>query len=146
MKSCSSTPSASVSLRRNENEKKRTAWNSRVSESVCVQTVSNPHCPDHPSTYRAVAARIGPPPPPVPISDQNVPKQKDDPPKPKPPVVKKDIKKSFKGVVVKKKSKVPEKTQDKGGGSSKPESLAPAKDSPDKGDDERRPAKKQKLV
>ena len=81
----------------------------------------------------------------MPISDPNAPKPKDDPPKPKLPVAKKDAKKSFKGVVVKKKSKVPEKTQDKGEGGSKPELPAPAKDSPDKGDDEKRPAKKQKL-
>jgi len=90
-----------------------------------------------------VAARTGPPPPPVPISDPNALKPKDDPPKPKPPVAKRDNKKSLKGVVVKKKPK--EKTQDKGEGGSKPEPLALTKNSSDKGDDEKRPAKKQKL-
>jgi len=93
-----------------------------------------------------VAARTGPPPPPpIPVSDPNTPKPKDGPPKPKPPVAKKDTKKSLKGVVVKKKSKVPEKTQEKGEGGSKPEPLAPAKGSPDKRGDETRPAKKQKV-
>ena len=94
---------------------------------------------------RAVAARTVPQPPPKPISDQNSPKPKDDPPKTKPPVVKRDTKKSLKGVVVKKKPKVPEKAQDKGEGGSKPESPVPAKDSPEKGDDGKRPAKKQRL-
>lgn len=92
-----------------------------------------------------MAARTGPPPPPVPAPDDNIPKPKDDPPKPKPPVVKKDAKKSLKGVVVKKKSKAPEKIQKKGEDDSKSESTALAKDSPDKGDDEKRPAKKQKV-
>ena len=81
----------------------------------------------------------------MPISDPNAPKPKDDPPKPRPPVAKKDTKKSLKGVVVKKKPKVPEKTQDRGEGGSKSEPPAPVKNSPDKGNDEKRPAKKQKL-
>jgi hypothetical protein len=55
-------------------------------------------------------------------------------------VVKKDVKKSLKGVVVKKKPKAPENTQKKGEGSSKPGSSTPAR-----GDDERPPAKKQKI-
>lgn len=92
-----------------------------------------------------MAARTGPPPPPVPASDDNTPKPKDDPPKPKPLVTKKDTKKSLKGVVVKKKSKAPEKIQKKDEGRSKLESPAPVKDSLDKGDDEKRPAKKQKV-
>jgi len=92
-----------------------------------------------------VAARTGPPPPPIPAPDPNIPKPKDNPPKPKPPVAKKDTKKSLKGVVVKKKPKVPEKRQEKDEGGSKPESPAPAKGSPDKRDDETRPTKKQKV-
>jgi hypothetical protein len=85
-----------------------------------------------------VAARNGPPPPPIPVSNSNVPQPKADPPKPKPPVAKKELKKSLKGVVVKKKSKAPEKAQEKGEGGSKP-------DSPDKEGGEKRPTKKQKL-
>jgi hypothetical protein len=91
-----------------------------------------------------VAARSGPPPPPIPISETNTPKPKADPPKPKPPVAKRDTKKSFKGVVVKKKPKAPEKTQ-KGEGGSKPDPSALAKNSPGKEGDEKPPAKKQKL-
>ena len=122
-------------------------WNSRVSGSACVQTTSNSRYSDRLPIYRAVAARTGPPPPPIPASEPNVPKPKDDPPKPKPLVAKKDTKKSLKGVVVKKKPRVPEKTPDKGIRGSKPEDPAPtpAKDSPDKGGDEKPPAKKQKL-
>jgi len=49
-------------------------------------------------------------------------------------------------VVVKKKPKVPEKMQqEKREGGDKPETLAPAKGSPDKADDEKPPAKKQKV-
>lgn len=145
MKSCSSTPSANASLRRSGNGKKRMAWNSQVSESACVRTAPNSRRSDRLPIYRAVAARTGPPPPPVPVSDPNTPKPKDDPPKPKPSVVKKDTKKTLKGVVVKKKPKIPEKTRDKGEGGGKPESPASAKGSPEKGDDGKRPAKKQKL-
>ncbi|KAF9787141.1 N-terminal domain of NEFA-interacting nuclear protein NIP30-domain-containing protein [Thelephora terrestris] len=94
------------------------------------------------SFREAVAARSGPPPPPVSTPDSNTPKPKVDPPKPRPPVAKKDTKKSLRGVVVKKKSKVPEKTQEKG---AKSESPAPAKDSLHKEDDDKQPAKKQKL-
>jgi len=96
----------------------------------------------------AVAARTGPPPPPIPAPNSNTPKPKDDdPPKPKPSVAKKDTKKSLKGVVVKKKPRVPEKIQqEKSERNSKPKSPVPTKDSPDKADDEKRPAKKQKVV
>lgn len=101
--------------------------------------------PDRPPTHRAVAARTGPPPPPIPNSDPNTPKPKDDPPKPKPPVTKKDTKKSLKGVVVKKKPKVPVKEQKKDEGGSKPNPPAPAKDLLNEEDDGKRPTKKQKL-
>lgn len=93
----------------------------------------------------AVAARNGPPPPPVPVSDSSTTKPKVDPPKPKLPVVKKDTKKSLKGVVVKKKPKVLENVQEKGRGGSKPESPVPGKGSPPKEDGGKPPAKKQKL-
>lgn len=79
------------------------------------------------------------------MPDPNNKKPKDDPPKSKPPAAKKDTKKSLKGVVVKKKPKALEKVQEKGKGSSKPVSLATAKDRPDEEDGEKRPAKKQKL-
>jgi len=124
------------------------AWNSRISGSACTQAdLANSRCSDHLPIYRAVASRTGPPPPPpIPISDPNTPKPKDDPPKTKLSVAKKDTKKTLKGVVVKKKSKVPETgRQMKGEGGSKPAPPAPTKDSPGKADDEKRPAKKQKV-
>lgn len=93
---------------------------------------------------RAVAARSGPPPPPIPMSSPNTQKPEGGLSKPKPPAVKKDTKKSLKGVVVKKRPKAPEKMQKKDGGS-KPDSLAVPRDSPDKEDGEKRPKKKQKL-
>ena len=99
-----------------------------------------------PPTHRAVAARTGPvPPPPIPDSDPNTPKPKEDPPKPKPPVTRKDTKRSLKGVVVKKKTKAREDVQKKSEGGSKPDAPAPTEDPPTKGDDEKRPAKKQKV-
>jgi len=97
------------------------------------------------SFREAVAARTGPPPPPIPAPDSTTQKSKGDLPKPKPPTVKKDAKKSLKGVVVKKKPKAPEKLQEKGKGGSKADSFAAAKGLPDKEDDAKRPTKKQKL-
>jgi hypothetical protein len=121
-------------------------WSSQVSESQWIQIAPNLRRSDRLPVDRAVAARTGPPPPPpIPVSDPNAPKPKEDPPKPKSLVVKKDTKKSLKGVVVKKKPRVPEKTQKKDEGSSKPQSPAPTKNSSEKGDDEKRPTKKQKV-
>lgn len=145
MKSCSSTLSANAKLRRSENEKKKMAWNSPVLGSACVRTPPKSCWLDRPHIYRAVAARSGPPPPPVPIPDSNAPKPKIDPPKPKLSAAKKDTKKSLKGVVVKKKPKVSEKTQGKGNEGTKSASPTSAKDSPHKESDEKPPAKRQKL-
>ena len=145
MKSCSSILFANARLRRSENGKKRTAWNSQASGSAYVRTAQNSSRSDRLPTHRAVAARTGPPPPPpIPTSDPDAPKPKDDPPKPKPLMTRKDTKKSLKGVVVKKKPKAPEEVQKKSEGGSKPEPPAPAKNS-SKTDDEKRPAKKQKV-